>query len=246
MSELLRDGGKSSPPWERDYGLVLAADVSSLEELKRTVEVCAEFPEVVAIKIGCTLALRYGLPAAVSTIKQMSTFHILYDHQKAATDIPQMGQSFMEACRDSGVQTVILFPQAGPRTLEGFVSAAFKSGLKPTVGLVMTHPGYLASDGGFILDEAPERIASAAIRMGVDSFVLPGTRPDVIKHYSTGVLATIPRASIMMPGIGSQGGDLVAACTAAKPHGRFPIVGSAIYKAANPKEAVRQFAKLLT
>jgi orotidine-5'-phosphate decarboxylase len=177
----------------------------------------------------------------VEAVAKCSALPVVYDHQKAGTDIPQMGKPFAKVCRDSGVKGVIFFPQAGPKTLEGFVKAAFDAGLTPIVGLVMTHEAYLASEGGYILNEAPERMAEAAIGLGVTDFVLPGTKPEIVRRFAVGSLSRVSTASIMMPGIGSQGGSLDAAFGAARPHRRFAIIGSAVYGAKDPRGTLQNF-----
>ncbi len=226
-----------------EKGIILAADVPTLEELRRLVQIASEFPEVVALKLGFALGLRYGLGEAVAIVKQGSRLPVIYDHQKAGTDIPQMGKLFAEVCRDAGACALIFFPQAGPKTLEGFVSASFQFGLTPIVGLVMTHEAYLRSEGGYIVDEAPEMMAKTAISLGVRNFVLPGTKAACVKKFASGVLADVEASGIMMPGIGSQGGSLAAAFRAAKPHRRFAIIGSAVYAAKEPKLALERFIK---
>jgi orotidine-5'-phosphate decarboxylase len=146
-------------------------------------------------------------------------------------------------CSEAGVGDVIFFPQAGPKTLEAFVQAAFKAELTPTVGLVMTHPGYLSGDGGFVRDTAPEDICRIALGLGVRSFVLPGNKTEMLKRYSQGPLFAAKPTEIMMPGIGTQGGSAGAACTAVQGHHPFPIVGSSVYKAEDPRAVLRQLAK---
>ena len=225
-----------------DRGIIIAADVRSLDELRSLSRIGAAISEVVAIKVGFTLALGHGLRAVVDNVSEVSTLPVIYDHQKAGTDIPQMGRPFAEVCRDAGVRGVIFFPQAGPRSLEGFVMAAIEHALTPIVGLVMTHSAYLQSDGGYIADDAPEAMCKDAIALGVKDFVLPGTKPDIVARFSNGPIARCETAAILMPGIGSQGGSLTKAFAAAAPHRRFAIIGSAIYRADDPRTALNEFA----
>jgi orotidine-5'-phosphate decarboxylase len=222
-------------------GIILAADVDDLDELRALVDQISGIPEIAAIKLGFSLGLRFGLSSVVKTVRQISSLPVIYDHQKAGTDIPQMGAAFAAVCREAGIDGVIFFPQAGPKTLEGFVSGAIAENLVPIVGLVMSHPAYLQSEGGYIVDDAPSRMAEKALELGVTNFVLPGTKPKVVETFAKGALAKI-KATIMMPGIGSQGGSLTAACEAAAPHRCFPIIGSAIYKAKDQKTAAITFA----
>jgi orotidine-5'-phosphate decarboxylase len=107
----------------------------------------------------------------------------------------------------------------------------------------MTHEAYLSSNGGYIVDTAPASICKTSLDIGVRDFVLPGTRPDIVADYANGLLAGPSDISILMPGIGSQGGDILRALTAAQPHRRYAIIGSAIYSAADPKAALLEFAQ---
>jgi orotidine-5'-phosphate decarboxylase len=228
--------------FQAERGMILAADVADASELRRLADLAAPIPEVVAVKVGFSLALRYGLAPVVKALNDVSQLAVIYDHQKAATDIPEMGKPFAVVCRDSGVDAVIFFPHSGPRTLEAFVSAAVDQRLTPIVGLIMTHPAYLQSEGGFICDDAPGRICELAIQMGVRDFVLPGTKTDLVAAFASGPLSTVAPVRIMMPGIGTQGGSISAAFSAASPHHRFAIVGSTIYKAPDPQAAMRSLA----
>jgi len=225
-----------------DKGIIVAADVNTIEDLRHLADLSSKVPQVAAIKVGFSLALRYSLPTVVNTVKEVCNLPVIYDHQKAATDIPAMGKPFAKVCSDAGVQGVIFFPQAGPKTLEAFVSSAFDSDLVPIVGLAMTHEAYLQSEGGYIDDNAPELICKIAIANGVRNFVLPGTKPDIIKNFSKNFLTPIQPAIIMMPGIGSQGGSIDHAFEAAKGHYPFAIIGSAVYNATDPQKALKKFA----
>src|SRR5579863_4863445 len=126
--------------------IAIAADVESLPDLVNLVNAAKNCSAVSAVKVGFTLALRFGLSAVVSSVKSVSPVSVIYDHQKAGTDIPQMGRPFARTCREAGVDGIIIFPHAGPRTLEAFASAALENDLIPIVGIMMTHPGYLVSD----------------------------------------------------------------------------------------------------
>ena len=227
----------------RETGILLAADVADTADLRRLAELADDIPEVAGVKVGFSLALRYGLGPVVKAVRDVSDLAVIYDHQKAATDIPAMGAPFAAVCREAGADGVIFFPQAGPRTLEGFVSAAFDHGLVPIVGLVMTHPAYLQSEGGFVSDDAPDSICRIAVELGVEHFVLPGNKTDLVTRFASGPLNTLKTATIMMPGIGSQGGSITSAFQAAAPHRRFAIVGSAIYRATDPRAAMKALAE---
>lgn len=226
--------------FKNDYGIILSLDVSNIEKAKSIAKLSLEYEEIVGYKIGFTLGLRFGLPCVVKALKEVNPLPVIYDHQKAGTDIPQMGEPFARCCKESGMDSVIIFSQAGPKTLHSFISSIESFGMIPIVGGVMTHSGYLASDGGYILDEAPENIFQEALSKGVSHFVLPGNKPELIERYSN-ILNTKKDVSVIMPGIGSQGGDLLQAFSACKGIKPYAIIGSAIYKAEDPSSAIKPF-----
>lgn len=230
--------------FQKDYGIILACDVSTLGEAESLAQLSLRFKEIVGYKIGFSLGLRFGLREVTKVLKKINPLPVVYDHQKAGTDIPQMGEPFACCCKEAEIDGVIVFAQAGPKTLESFVSSIFEYGMTPIVGGVMTHPGFLVSDGGYIINDAPRQIYQIALNKGVSYFVLPGNKPDLLQAYSK-ILNVRPGISVIMPGIGSQGGDLETAfhaCNGLKP---YAIIGSAIYKAGDPIVAAESFISSL-
>jgi len=157
-------------------GLIIALDLLDLCAAEGIVKETADLKGVCGFKIGFCLGLTHGLPHTVDRLRRLTKLPIIYDHQKAGTDIPETAESFVQAC--SAVDRIILFPQAGPKSLEAWVKAVQKAKKVVIVGGEMTHKGYLESDGGYILSDAPKRIYIAAAKLGVTHFVLPGNKPD--------------------------------------------------------------------
>ena len=226
-----------------ESGIIFAADLPALSSLEEILKSIGKNNKLVALKVGFSLALRYGLPVIASKIRKFSNLPIIYDHQKAATDIPSMGKPFANICKDSGIESVILFPQAGPVTLRAFVEALFDNSLIPIVGTTMTHRSYLAAEGGYISNEAPNKIIEHSIELGVRNFVLPATKPNLISHYIDEYLQKIAPTSIIAPGIGSQGASIKSTSIATKGHHFFPVIGSAIYKSKDPEKALEFFTE---
>lgn len=227
--------------FSQNKGIILAADVKNLIDLQNLLKISNYFIEVVGIKIGFTLALKYGLNTVVNKIREFTDIPIIYDHQKAGTDIPAMGKIFAETCKDAGIQGVIIFPHAGPQTLEAFVSAIFLREMEPIVGLIMTHEKFLHSEGGFINDSSPNEICKIALDIGVRNFVLPGTKLNFTEKFANEQFATYAPLSIMMPGFGTQGGTIKDALKSTEIHNRYCIIGSAIYRAENKQKAIKEF-----
>lgn len=226
--------------FKESSGIILACDVTTLPELRSLVSIQTERQGIVGIKIGFMLALKFGLPSVVAEIRNVSSLPIIYDHQKAGTDIPAMGASFAECCDEAGVDAAIIFAHAGPATLRAFVEALSKTRVTPIVGAAMTHPHFLISEGGYISDDIAEQAYNLALSLDIDWFVAPGTKPELIRRLAA-LAHQNERAAVMMPGIGTQQGDINLAFEAAGSMRKYAIIGSAIYKAQDPLAAATCF-----
>jgi orotidine-5'-phosphate decarboxylase len=212
------------------WSIVPALDVLDLDVMERVVASLADHPFVHGYKLGFSVGLTHGLPRAVELIRKHSDKPVIYDHQKAATDIPATGKLFASVMTAGGIDEVILFPQAGPVTLRAWIEALHERGRKVIVGGAMTHAGYLDAEGGFLLDAAPERMYGIAREAGVRAFVMPLTKPGIAQAAAEAAGVT-PEMEVYSPGYGSQGGDPA----------RFPffqhhhvIVGRALLGAEDP------------
>lgn len=224
-------------------GIVIACDVATLEALERLVEVTSVVPEATGYKIGFSLGLRYGLAEVVRCIRARSDKPIIYDHQKGGTDIPQMGRAFADVCDHAGVNGAILFPHSGPATLEAWLDALMDKGIVPLVGWVMTHPKFLASEGGFIADDAYRHVYPICFGRGVTHFILPATKPQhVAALRQEGENLGKRNIVVLSPGIGRQKADIdvVKKCFVGVKWS--PIVGSAIYESDDPADATARIA----
>jgi len=220
-------------------GLIVACDVGDLGLLEGLVEATRDLEPIQGYKIGASLALRYGIGRAVETIRKRSDLPIIYDHQKFGTDIPEVCSGLLGALRDSGIDSLIMFPQAGVETLRASVRACVEEGIVPMVGGEMTHRGYLVSEGGYIENKGPERIYRDAAAMGVEYFVLPGNRPAPMERYRDllGKAAASPK--FLFPGVGGgQGGDMAKAFSILKGYPAYAIVGRGIYSRSDMRGAV--------
>lgn len=202
-------------------------DLGAAVELARAV---GGHPMVYGFKVGFGLGLTHGLGEVVRRLRDVTGKRLIYDHQKAATDIPGVGELFADTMKGCGVDEVILFPQAGPRTLEAWVGAIGGRGLKVIVGGVMTHAGYLASEGGFIGEGAGLAIFRQAVALGVKAFVVPLTRPELVAKLAE----EVPfggEEEFYIPGYGAQGGE---AGRFSRLRRQYLIVGRALLGARDP------------
>jgi orotidine-5'-phosphate decarboxylase len=218
--------------------VIVAADVISIEALEELIKETHEVKGIGGYKIGAILAMRYGLVQIVNTIRRYTSLPIIYDHQKAGTDIPQLGEKFAEVIAESGVDAVILFPFGGAATEREWIRACQDAGLMVLVGGHMTQKEFLASEGGFIADGAPAKIYEIATRFKVRDFVVPGNKIEFVQLYRKLLEKKLGKGNFALwaPGFIREGGVITEYALAAGPIWRA-IVGSAIYKAKDKRKA---------
>ncbi|MEK6891747.1 MAG: orotidine 5'-phosphate decarboxylase / HUMPS family protein [Nanoarchaeota archaeon] len=221
--------------------IIPSCDVDSLEKLDKLVKATCNVRGVGAYKIGFELVIPFGMEKVVKAIRKHTKLPIIYDHQKAGTDIPDMGMKFMSACK--GADAVILFPQAGPETEAAWIKAAQQAKMNVIIGGEMTHKGYLKNENGFIDDNAPKRMYEIAASLGVTDFVVPGNRPDRCLEYNELIKKKVKNPVYYSPGLITQGGSISE--LAKKLDSWHAIVGRAIYEAQDMKKAAEEFAKSL-
>jgi orotidine-5'-phosphate decarboxylase len=221
--------------------IIPSCDVDSLEKLKRLVSETCDVSGVGAYKVGFELVIPFGSDEVVKTIRNLTNLPIIYDHQKAGTDIPDTGYRFMEACRL--FDAVIIFPQAGPVTERAWIGASQKEKMGLIVGGEMTHKGYLRSDGGYLEDSAPKKIYAIAAELGITDFVIPGNKPEKALQYAKLINAKVKNAVFYSPGLITQGGNIGE--LARNLDSWHAIVGRAIYEAGNIKKSTEELVKNL-
>jgi orotidine-5'-phosphate decarboxylase len=222
------------------HGVVPACDVDGLDDLKRLLDQTTDVPGIVGYKLGLTGVLRLGLAGLVELARQHTDKPLLYDHQKAGPDIPDMAPKFVGLCREAGVQGLILFPLAGPGAVRSFVGQTLEQGLVPFVGGALPLPEYFARGGGYIANDGPNRLFATPAEVGADHFVVPANDPAVVRRYARQLRSLVARPSLAMPGIGALGGTIADTFKAARGCDAYAIVGRAIYAAPDPTEAARR------
>lgn len=224
----------------RDRSIIVAADVN-LSELQSLIKATYDVEGIGGYKIGFGLGLR-SLKMVTSLVRETTNLPIIYDHQKAGNDIPTMGTELVDVCKEAGINAIILFPFAGPTTQEAWTKAAQDAGLTVLVGGHMTHEKFLASEGGYIADDAPERIYSLGANLGVRDFVVPGNKIDFVQRYRQLLEEVLgpDNFDLYAPGFITQGGSISETAQVAgnKWHA---IVGSGIYKAEDMRKAAEKF-----
>ncbi len=224
----------------RNKSVTVAADVEA-DQLIPLTQATHGVEGIGAYKIGIALGLELGLPEVVKRMREHTDLPIIYDHQKAGNDIPEMDKTFANVCWKGGVDAVIFFPFSSPVTEERWIKAAQDQGLGVLVGGHMTVPKFLESEGGYIADSAPERIYRLGAELGVKDFVVPGNKVQYVEKYRQLLEEILGPNNFMLhaPGFIGQGGVISDFALNA---GEIwdAIVGSAIYKATDMRAAAEQ------
>ena len=229
--------------FKSSFGIVPALDVDAPEQLDRVVRETTGVAGVAGYKIGLSSVLRVGLAESVRRLRDLTDLPLLYDHQKAGPDMPDMADKFTALCRDAKVDGLILFPVAGPTAVDRFVGAARAYGLVPVVGGEIPVPDYGAAGGGYLLDDALDRILRRAAGAGADHFVLPAHDPAKIERWSGWIAANVAEPTVCLTGFGSLGGTIADGFAAASPClRRFAIVGRLITNSPTPGDAAARLA----
>jgi orotidine-5'-phosphate decarboxylase len=195
--------------------------------------------------------LRFGLDQYIAAIMpHLGDLKLIYDHQKAATDIPDLAGAMIDLA-DAGVHAVIFFPFGGRVTQEKWTKAAIDAGLAVLVGGQMTQDGFLQSQGGYIHDDAPELIYRRAVQHGVRDFVVPGNRPEAVQKFRGIILdeldkqgVSVEEAVLYAPGFVKQGGVISDTGQVAGPS-FHAIVGSVLVRAEDVEAAAVELTSQL-
>lgn len=229
-----------------EIGIVPALDIDSHEHLELVVRETSKREGVAGYKLGLSSVLHLGLKEAVRRLRDMTDLPILYDHQKAGPDMPDMAVKFTAMCKEADVDGLILFPVAGPTAVDGFVGEAVRAGLIPVVGGEIPVPDYGVSGGGYMLDDALDRILVRAVHNKADHFVLPAHDLGKIRRWSKWIAANVASPLVLLTGFGALGGGIETsfAVAAACPR-RFAVVGRLITRSKTPGDAASHLYELM-
>lgn len=215
-----------------DRSLIPALDLRSVRDLPDVLTAVQEVPFVKAVKPGFTLGLD-NLKETRQIIREYKPdWKAIYDHQKAGCDIPRNGENFAYKMVEAGIDAAIIFPLGGAETEVAWIKALQDAMVPVIVGAEMTQEGFFVSEGGFIADEAPERMFRIAAGMGVRHFFLPGNKPEKILYYRELITQFTEGEDFTVYSCGyfKQGGDPAKATKVAGRRSHY-VVGDTIVKA---------------
>jgi len=227
--------------------VIPACDVDNLEKFEQLVKATADIPKIGGYKLGFELGYGgkgWGLADAVELAKKHApSKKVIFDHQKAGSDIPDTGAKFAKKMKNAGVDSIIVFAEAGPVTQVRWVGEALQQGMEVFVGGEMTHPGYKASEGGWIRDDALPEMYLLGAKQGVRNFIVPGNRLDRVGVYKELLAPYNP--SFGSPGFVAQGGKISDAAKTLGEMSWHAIAGTAFTEKSDVDE-MRKVAEELT
>ena len=205
--------------------LILSLDVTDQTAALATARDCA--PYVDAIKIGYPLVL----PAGLSVVRDLLPLALPLIADFKVADIPDTNQAICTLAFQAGFSAIIAHAFPGEDALSACVGVAHASGGACYAVAEMSHPGA----AGFFHGGVAEGLAALAVRCKADGIIAPATRPDRVARLRE----IVGSLKILSPGVGAQGGNLEAV----KDLVDGIIVGRAIYAAADPAGAAREFSR---
>ena len=92
-----------------DRSIIPACDVDKPRYEEIIKETC-DIPQIGGYKISAVLAITEGIEVLVEIARKHTEKPLIYDHQKAGTDIPDTGKSFTSALKRIGINALITKP----------------------------------------------------------------------------------------------------------------------------------------
>jgi len=226
---------------KRKKSIVISCDCS-YERYHEILKQTEDLDVVGGYKLGFMLGLSMGLHKVVEfTRKYFTDKPLIYDGQKAGTDIPYTGRSFAKTLKNAGIDAVILFPLSGPETERAYIEAAFEEDLGVIVGGLMTHQKYIRSQGGFIADESVLEMYGIAADIGVKNFVVPANKIDEIKSIKRFLESRVKEPIFYSPGFSLKETKLSEVSSIFN-GGFHPIIGRDIHQAKDIKKVILEYS----
>ncbi|GAB6947006.1 orotidine-5'-phosphate decarboxylase [Vulcanisaeta sp. JCM 16161] len=204
----------------RFTGLILAFDVDW--DVRRSIMFLNEIGDLIdAVKIGWYQLLTIG-PQGIRELTSNFSKYFLADFKLG--DVVHINEYVVRRTHELGINGVIMHAVAGRDNLAPAIDLARK--LDIDVYLLVS-----MSSGGELYDENLDYNVSLGMNIGVSGFIVPATKPDVIRKVRSMVGGNY---QLLSPGVGVQGGRPGCAIASGAD---FEIVGRSIISSESPREA---------
>ncbi len=213
--------------------IIVALDrFDSIDEVLKLVDMVNAY--VAGYKIGLPLILRQGVAATKKLVERVGDKILVVDMKLA-----DIGYIMIETVRpllETGYRYFIAHGFIGYRgALEELSLFLRENDAKLIVVAAMSHQGSQE-----IMDKHMYDILDIGIEADAWGYVLPATRPELIKKARTYLDEKGYEAKILSPGIGAQGAEPGSALRSGAD---YEIIGRMITESTNPLEAVTMINK---
>ena len=213
---------------QRRTGLILALDVEwGVERLINFLSGVGDFVD--AVKIGWYQLLNIG-PQGIRELIRGVNKYFLADFKLG--DVAHINEYVVRKAHELGINGLIMHAVAGRENLAMAVSTAKELGMDTYLLISM-------SSGGELYDGNLDYGASLGMEIGVSGFVVPATKPGVIRRVRSMVGN---KYQLLSPGVGVQGGKPGCAIASGAD---FEIVGRSIINSESPRETALKILNLI-
>ncbi|WP_069806875.1 orotidine-5'-phosphate decarboxylase [Vulcanisaeta thermophila] len=207
-------------------GLILALDhEGTIKEQAQLINQLRDYID--AVKLGWYQILNHGPTGITELVREEPGYYIM---DIKLGDVAHINQYVVRKLSQMKINAVIIHAITGRENLEKTIETAHREGMDTYLLISMT-------TGGELYDKNLEYNVKMGMELGVTGFVVPATKPWVIRRVRE---ATGPRHQLISPGIGAQGGK--PGCAIAN-GADFEIVGRAITQSQNPREEAARILK---
>ncbi len=185
-----------------------------------------------------TRALDLGLSYIADNIRIVNgAVPLIYDHQTAGSDISENAKKFMSSVQSSGINKVVIYPSTDLEGAQTWIESGVDHQLDVIVGKELTSETPPT-------DERYDDIYRLAAKLGIREFMLPGNKPDRIKHYRQVIEEVLSKEpyTIYAAGFGNRRGTIPKFARAAGVrNGWGIIVGRDIHQSSNTRESAEAY-----
>ncbi|BDR93343.1 orotidine 5'-phosphate decarboxylase / HUMPS family protein [Vulcanisaeta souniana] len=204
----------------RSTGIILALDVEW--SVDRSIAFLNDLSELIdAVKVGWYQLLNMG-PQGIRELTTNVDKYFLADLKLG--DVAHINEYVIKKMHELGINGVIMHAITGRENLITTVNTAHKLGVDIYLLVSM-------SSGGELYDSNLRYNVSLGMSLNVSGFIVPATKPSVIRQVRTMVGGGY---QLLSPGIGVQGGK--PGCAIAN-GADFEIIGRAIINSESPRKA---------
>jgi orotidine-5'-phosphate decarboxylase len=218
---------------ETSSKIILAFDLDSIEDYERgknLLDLVA--PYLVGVKFGYPTILSFGLERIKEIILLLRERGLVSIADAKIADVSHTNSKIARILFKNGFDAVIAHGFMGFKgSLDGLSRTVKEENKALFILATMSNEG-----ASVIMDKVVEQIISESLLAEPSGFVVPATRPAMIKKVKE-LLPMNNELVLLSPGVGVQGAPYGSAIANGA---HFEIIGRSIYESSNPLEEVKK------